>query len=87
MRDALVSSLGGLGPIGIVATADLLPALLVGCYFIVRDARFRAFDARPFLVLTLATGSLGLLAYLTWHGAAQQQQGESTRDPVARARK
>ena len=62
MRDALVGYLGGLGPIGIVSTADLLPALLVGCYYIVRDARFRALDARPFLVLTLATGSLGRVA-------------------------
>lgn len=74
--------LGGLGPIGILATADLLLALLVGGYFIVRDARSRARDARPFLLLTLATGSLGLLAYLARHGGVEGAASESPRDSV-----
>ena len=65
--DGIVAYLTTLGPIGIVATVDLVLALLVGITFVSRDARARAVDARPWVALTLATGSIGLLAYLARH--------------------
>lgn len=55
----------------VVATVDLVLALLVGLTFVVRDARARRVDARPFVALTLGTGSLGLLTYLWQHDDAE----------------
>lgn len=65
--EGIATYLTTLGPIGLLATADLLLALLVGVILVVRDARRRRADARLFVVLTLGTGSLGLLAYLARH--------------------
>src|SRR5688500_14204798 len=64
----LVDYLGRLGPWGILAPVDLLLALLVGVHWIRRDARTRGVSPLPFLALTLATGSLGLLLYMAIHG-------------------
>lgn len=63
----IVDYLASLGPIGILATVDLLLALLVSLVFVLRDGRTRGIDARPFVVLTLISGSVGLLAYLARH--------------------
>jgi hypothetical protein len=65
--DGLVAYLTTLSPIGMLATVDLLLALLVSLTLITRVARLQAVDARPYVALTLATGSLGLLAYLARH--------------------
>lgn len=56
-----------LGPIGILVIVDLLLALLVGVILIERDAKRRGTSSLPFVLLTLGTGSLGLLAYLARH--------------------
>ena len=61
-------NLGRLGPWGVQLIADLLIALLVGVVWMWRDARQRGVSPMPYLVLTLATGSLGLLLYLGIHG-------------------
>jgi hypothetical protein len=66
--------LTNLGPIGILATVDLLLALLVGLTLILRDARVRQADARPYVALTLGTGSLGLLAYMGRHDGAVHEE-------------
>ena len=65
--DGIIAYLTSLGPIGIVATVDLVLALVVGITFVIRHARIQAIDARPWVALTLATGSIGLLAYLARH--------------------
>ena len=43
---------------------DLSVSMLLVCTWMVRDARQRGLRVAPFLLLTLATGSLGPLAYL-----------------------
>jgi hypothetical protein len=64
--------LSGLGPWGILATADLLIALLIGVVWMWRDARLKGVSALPYTFLTLATGSLGLLLYLIRHDQARR---------------
>ena len=44
--------------------ADLLLALLVGLTMLWKDARSRRLDPRPYVGLTLLTGSIGLLLYM-----------------------
>jgi hypothetical protein len=63
-----------MGPIGLVAAVDLILALLIGIVLVARNARERALDSRPFVLLTLLTGSLGLLVYLARHGVADPSQ-------------
>jgi hypothetical protein len=64
---ALGDYLSGLGPWGILATADLVTALLLGIVWMWRDARAKRVAPLPYALLTLATGSLGLLWYLIRH--------------------
>jgi hypothetical protein len=64
----LAAYLGRLGDWGVVATADLMLALLVGIAWTWRDARSRGISPTPFVLLTLMTGSLGLILYLAVHG-------------------
>jgi hypothetical protein len=64
---ALGEYLRGLGPWGILATADLLIALLLGVVWMWRDARLKGVAPLPYALLTVATGSLGLLLYLLRH--------------------
>jgi uncharacterized membrane protein len=64
----LVAYFKNLGPWGIVATADLMIALLIGISWMWRDARAKGLSALPYIVLAIATGSIGLLAYLVRHG-------------------
>lgn len=47
-----------------LAAVDLVIALTVAIGFMVRDARERRIRAAGFVVLTVLTGSVGLLAYL-----------------------
>ena len=51
-------------PAGIVGSADLMISLGLVAFWMVRDARERGVSAVPYLVLTLALGSVGPLLYL-----------------------
>jgi len=51
--------LRGLGPWGIVATADLLTALLVGIVWMWRDARAKGVAALPYALVTPAREASG----------------------------
>lgn len=44
--------------------ADLVIACILGCLWMVSDARERGLRAWPFVILTLIAGSFGLLGYL-----------------------
>lgn len=64
----LVRYLENLGPWGVLATIDLLAALSVGVAWTWVDARRKGLSPWPWALLTLGTGSVGLLAYLARHG-------------------
>ena len=72
--EGLVSYFTSMGPIELVATVDLILALLIGIVLVARNARERSLDSRPFVLLTLLTGSIGLLLYLVRHGVADPSQ-------------
>ena len=79
--DGIRDYLRGLGPWGIVATADLLTALFVGMVWMWRDARAKGVAPLPYVLVTLGTGSLGLLLYLIRHdGPARTRAGNLTQD-------
>ena len=44
--------------------ADLVIMCLLGCFWMLRDARTRGTSAWPFVILTLVAGSFGPLFYL-----------------------
>ena len=52
---------------GLVAAADLLIALGLVLAWLWRDAQRRGVSPLPYLLITLATGSVGPLLYLTRH--------------------
>ncbi len=56
--------LSNLGPWGTLATVDLVLALLIGIFWMWSDAKSRNINPLPYVVLTLLTGSIGLLLYL-----------------------
>lgn len=60
--------LKNLGPWGILTVVDLLIAISVALYFLIGDARSASIKPLPYVLLTLCTGSLGLLLYLIQHG-------------------
>jgi hypothetical protein len=62
------SYLEHLGPWGVLATVDLLAALSVGVAWTWMDARQKGLSPWPWALLTLGTGSVGLLGYLARHG-------------------
>ena len=68
--DGVVTYFTTMGPIALVAAVDLVLALLIGIVLTVRNARERSIYSGPYVLLTLLTGSLGLLAYLARHGEA-----------------
>jgi hypothetical protein len=68
-----------MGPIDLVAAVDLVIALLIGIVLIARNARERSLDFRPFVLLTVLTGSLGLLGYLSRHGVADRSRTSSAK--------
>jgi hypothetical protein len=70
---ALGEYLGDLGPWGILATTDMLIALVLGVVWMWRDARAKRVAPLPYALLTLATGSLWLLLYLLRHDGAPRQ--------------
>jgi predicted tellurium resistance membrane protein TerC len=60
----LVNYLTTLGPWATLGIVDLLIALFIGMAWMWRDAQGRGISPMPYLLLTLATGSIGLLVYL-----------------------
>jgi hypothetical protein len=76
---ALGAYLSDLGPWGVLATADLLIALLLGVVWMWRDASTKRVAPLPYALLTLATGSLGLLLYLIRHDAAPRRASVTER--------
>ena len=68
--DGVVRYFTTMGPIELVAAVDLVIALLIGIVLVVRNARERSIPPAPYVLLTLLTGSLGLLGYLARHGVA-----------------
>ena len=64
----LVAYFRNLGPWGILATTDLLIALGIGVYWMWVDARAKGITPLPYAILTVASGSLGLLIYLVRRG-------------------
>ena len=56
--------LSDLGPWGTLAVVDLLIALLMAVAFMWRHATARGISPLPYAVLTLLTGSIGVLIYL-----------------------
>jgi hypothetical protein len=73
----LVAYLKNLGPWGVLATTDLLIALSIGVSWIWQDARAKGIAPLPYAVLTLASGSIGLLVYLVRHGGFTDEQRSS----------
>ena len=67
-----------MGPIDLVAAVDLVLALIIGMVLVVRNAAERSLRAREFVILTVFTGSLGLLAYLARHGVGDPSQTSPT---------
>ena len=76
--DGVVMYFTTMGPIDLVAAVDLVLALLIGMVLVARNARERSLRSRPFVLLTLVTGSLGLLAYLARHGVADPSPSSHT---------
>ena len=63
------------GPWGLQVVTDLVVALVIGLVWMWRDARTRGISPVPYVVLTLATGSFGLLVYLLryWQAASDER--------------
>ncbi len=52
---------------------DLVIACAFGVGWMVRDARSHGITTWPFIAMTLATGSVGLLAYVVWRGVTPRR--------------
>jgi hypothetical protein len=72
--DGVVRYFTTMGPIELVAAVDLVIALLIGIVLVVRNGRERSIPSNPYVLLTLLTGSIGLLVYLVRHGVADPGQ-------------
>lgn len=77
----IVQHLSSMGWWGWQLTADLVIALSLGSVWIWRDARRRGVSGAGWVVLTLLTGSIGLMLYLL-----RRPSGHSTGDSVVDAR-
>ncbi len=69
------------------AFADLVIALSLIIAWMVRDARARGVSAMPYVLLTLALGSVGPLAYLIRRLASEQPHGVATSVPATAGRR
>lgn len=69
----LVNYLTTLGPWATLGIVDLLIALFIGMAWMWRDANVRGISPLPYVLLALATGSIGLLVYLVryWPDSAR----------------
>ncbi|MBI3971218.1 MAG: hypothetical protein HY332_08005 [Chloroflexi bacterium] len=76
----LLAYLQHLGPWGMLATVDLLLALIIGVRWMWQDARAKGIAPLPYALLTAAGGSVGLLVYLVRHGGSTHHYGDATRD-------
>lgn len=77
--EGFVSFVTHLGPYGVLTCVDLMLALSVGIWWSWHDARTRGLSPWPQALLTLMTGSVGLLLYLVRHGT--RPVGFVTRGP------
>ena len=59
----------------LTALADLVIALSLVIAWMIRDARARGVSPLPYVVLTLALGSVGPLLYLIRRAGSEQPQG------------
>ena len=75
--DGVLTYFSTMGPIELLAAVDLILALFIGIVFAVRNARERSIASAPYVVLTLLTGSIGLLGYLARHGVTDATQPPS----------
>lgn len=55
--------------------ADLVILAVLGCVWMVADGRERGLPAWPFVAVTLAAGSFGVLFYLIWREAKAARRG------------
>ena len=80
----LVDYLGNLGPWGTLGTVDLLIGLSMAVAFMWRDARSKGINPIPYAVLTVLTGSIGVLVYLVrfWDRARLPVAGRSSGQTV-----
>jgi len=77
--EGVITYFTNVGPVSLVASVDLVLALLVGIVLVVRNARERSLSSRGFVLLTLITGSLGLLGYLARHGTSDAERTVTAR--------
>ncbi len=68
------------------AFADLVIALSLIIAWMVRDARARGVSAAPYVLLTLALGSVGPLVYLIRRSASEQPHGVAVSVPATAGR-
>ena len=68
--DGLATYFTTMGPMDLVAAVDLILALVIGIVLVVRNAHQRSIASGPYVLLTVLTGSLGLLGYLARYGVA-----------------
>jgi hypothetical protein len=77
---ALVDDLRHLGPWGLLASLELLIALVIGVNWMWLDAKAKGVAPLPYAALTMMTGSLGLLLYLVRHDGAPRRQAQDDGD-------
>lgn len=70
--DGVVRYFTTMEPISVVAAVDLVLALLIGIVLISENARQRSIRSAPYIILTVLTGSLGLIVYLAHHGVVDR---------------
>jgi len=61
------SYLTTMGPWGLLLAVDLVIALGIALHLIARDAHNKGISLTPYILITLCTGSIGVLLYLIRH--------------------
>lgn len=70
-------------PWGLQLLLDLAIALAFGLTWLVRDARARGLTAWPYVVATLAVGSISILAYVVIRAWLSDRRTSDTRLPLS----
>ena len=66
-------------------TLDLFIALTLVLAWMIKDAKSRSINSLPFVILTLALGSIGPLCYLLRRGFATESSAESVKQSAEAA--